>query len=68
MRPSDSEFVQGYWKLRLAVGGNVYERPVRLDGRIREGLSSVIDVYCPENVRDIEDFFENWDFDDTVRD
>ena len=65
---ADSELVQGYWKLRLAVGGNVYERPVRLDGRIREGLSSVIDVYCPEKRPDIEDFFEDWEFDDTVRD
>jgi hypothetical protein len=65
---ADSELVQGYWKLRLMVGGEFYVRPVKLDGRIREGLSAVVDIYCPEKRPDIEDFFEDWDFDDTVRD
>ena len=64
---ADSELVQGYWKLRLMIGGEFYVRPVRLDGRIREGLSLVVDVYCPEKRPDIEDLFEEWDFDDTVR-
>jgi hypothetical protein len=31
-------------------------------------LSLVVDVYCPEKRPDIEDFFEEWDFDDVVRD
>ena len=65
---ADSELVQGYWKLRLGVGGEFYVRPVRLDGKIREGLSLVVDVYCPEKRPDIEEFFEGWDFDDVVRD
>jgi hypothetical protein len=65
---ADSELVQGYWKLRLMVGGEFYTRAVRLDGRVREGLSLVVDVYCPEKRPDIEDLFEGWDFDDTVRD
>ena len=65
---ADSELVQGYWKLRLMVGGEFYFRAVRLDGRIRQGLSLVVDVYCPEKRPDIEDFFEEWDFDDVVRD
>ena len=65
---ADSELVQGYWKLRLMVGGEFYTRAVRLDGRVREGLSLVVDVYCPEKRPDIEDLFEDWDFDDTVRD
>lgn len=65
---ADSELVQGYWKLRLGVGGEFYTRPVRLDGRVREGLSLVVDVYCPEKRPDIEDFFEDWEFDDTIRD
>jgi hypothetical protein len=65
---ADSDLVQGYWKLRLAVGGEFYQRAVRLDPRVREGLSLVVDVYCPEKRPDIEDFFEDWDFDDTVRD
>ena len=65
---ADSELMQGYWKLRLMVGGEFYTRAVRLDGRIREGLSLVVDVYCPEKRPDIEDLFEDWDFDDTVRD
>ena len=38
----------------------VYVRAVRLDGRIRQGLSLVVDVYCPEKRPDIEDFFEGW--------
>ena len=45
---ADSELVQGYWKLRLAVGGEFYQRATRLDPRVREGLSLVVDVYCPE--------------------
>jgi hypothetical protein len=65
---ADSELVQGYWKLRLGVGGEFYVRSVRLDGKVRQGLSIVVDVYCPEKRPDIEDFFEDWDFDDTVRD
>jgi hypothetical protein len=65
---ADSDLVQGYWKLRLLHGGEFYVRPVRLDGRIRAGLSLVVDVYCPEKRPEIEDFFEGWDFDDVVRD
>src|SRR5512134_1462934 len=65
---ADSDLVQGYWKLRLMVGGEAYVRPVRLDERVRQGLSLVVDVYCPEKRPDIEDFFEEWDFDDVVRD
>jgi hypothetical protein len=65
---ADSELVQGYWKLRLLVGGEYYVRPTSLDPLVREGLSLVVDVYCPEKRPDIEDFFEDWDFDDVVRD
>lgn len=65
---ADSELVQGYWKLRLMVGGEFYTRAVRLDARVRQGFSLIVDVYCPEKRPAIEDFFEDWDFDDTVRD
>ena len=65
---ADSELVQAYWKLRLLQGGEYYLRPVPLDGRIRQGLTLVVDVYCPEKRPDIEEFFEDWDFDDVVRD
>jgi hypothetical protein len=64
---ADSELVQGYWKLRLMIGGEFYVRATSLPGTIREGLSLVVDVYCPEKRPDIEDFFEDWDFDDVVR-
>jgi hypothetical protein len=65
---ADSELVQGYWKLRLMIGGEFYVRPTRLPRSVRDGLSLVVDVYCPEKRPDIEDFFEGWDFDDVVRD
>jgi hypothetical protein len=39
-----------------------------LPGSVRDGMSLVVDVYCPEKRPDIEDFFEGWDFDDVVRD
>ena len=65
---ADSELVQGYWKLRLMIGGEFYVRATRLPEPIREGLALVVDVYCPEKRPDIEDFFEDWDFDDVVRD
>jgi hypothetical protein len=65
---ADSDLVQGYWKLRLMVGGEFYQRATSLPETIREGLSLVVDVYCPEKRPDVEDFFEDWDFDDVVRD
>jgi hypothetical protein len=65
---ADSELVQGYWKLRLMIGGEFYVRAAPLDGRIREGLSLVVDIYCPDKRPDIEEFFEGWDFEDVVRD
>jgi hypothetical protein len=65
---ADSELVQGYWKLRLMIGGEFYVRAAPLDARIREGLSLVVDIYCPDKRPDIEDFFEGWDFEDVVRD
>jgi hypothetical protein len=65
---ADSELVQGYWKLRLMIGGEFYVRPTSLPGTVRDGLSLVVDVYCPEKRPDIEDFFEGWDFEDVVRD
>jgi hypothetical protein len=65
---ADSELVQGYWKLRLMIGGEFYVRPTSLPGTVRDGLSLVVDVYCPEKRPDIEDFFEDWDFEDVVRD
>jgi hypothetical protein len=64
---ADSKLVQGYWKLRLMIGGEFYVRPTRLDPRIREGMLLVVDVYCPEKRPNVEDFFEGWDFDDVVR-
>ena len=66
---ADSDLVQGYWKLRLMRRRRVSTSvPIPLDQRVRQGLSLVVDVYCPEKRPDIEDFFEDWDFDDVVRD
>jgi hypothetical protein len=65
---ADSELVQGYWKLRLMIGGEFYVRAAPLDGRVREGLSLIVDVYCPEKRPDVEEFFEDWNFEDVVRD
>jgi hypothetical protein len=65
---ADSELVQAEWKLRFLAGGEYYVRATSLPGTIREGLSLIVDVYCPEKRPDIEDFFEDWDFDDVVRD
>ena len=65
---ADSELVQGYWKLRLMTGGEFYVRAVRLDRKIRQGLSLIVDTYCPEKRPDVEEFFEDWNFDDVVRD
>jgi hypothetical protein len=64
---ADSGLVQGYWKLRLLIGGEFYVRATSLPEHIRQGLSLVVDVYCPEKRPDIEDFFEGWDFHNVVR-
>ena len=64
---ADSGLVQGTWKLRLAVGGEFYQRAARLPPQIRDGVLLTVGVYCPEKLPDVEDFFQDWDFDDLVR-
>ena len=62
-----SELLEGYWKLRLGVGGEYYFRPVKVDRRTLEGLLHVVEVYCPDKLPEVEDFVDDLNFDDVIR-
>jgi hypothetical protein len=63
-----SDVLEGYWKQRLAVGGEFYFRPVKVDRRTIQGLLLTVQIYCPDKLPDVEEFVEDLDFDDVVRD
>jgi hypothetical protein len=65
---ADSDVLQGYWLQRFAVGGEFYFRPVRVDRRVVEGLLLTVGIYCPDELPDVQEFVEDLDFDDVVRD
>jgi hypothetical protein len=50
------------------VGGEFYQRPVRLDRRLVEGALLVVSVYCPDDLAEAEDFVAQLRLDDLVRD
>lgn len=62
-----SELLEGYWKLRLGVGGEYYFRPVKVDQRTLEGLRQIVEVYCPDKLPEVEDFVDDLNFDDVIR-
>jgi hypothetical protein len=65
---ADGDVLQGYWKQRFGVGGEFYFRPVKVDRKVVQGLLLVVRIYCPEELPDVEDFVEDLDFDDVIRD
>ena len=46
-------------KLNLSVGGAFYIRPIIADGRLRTGLLTVVQTYCPEKVPTAEEFLDS---------
>ena len=54
----------GTLKTRLGVGGEFYFRPVRTDARFVFGLYAVVSVYCPSELPDVQDFLDDFHFND----
>ena len=51
-----SDYLQGYVKTRLGVGGEFYFRPIIVDGRALEGAALVVKIYCPEKAPRVDQF------------
>ena len=64
---ADSDLVQGYWKLQLGVGGAAGFRAVRLDGTVTRGLVLVAQVYCPDELPDVQEFVSELNTADVVK-
>jgi hypothetical protein len=58
---------EGYWKQRLAVGGEFFFRPVKVDETMLQGLLLTVQIYCPDELPEVEDFVEDLEFDDVIR-
>ena len=51
-----SDYLQGYVKTRLGVGGEFYFRPIIVDPRAVEGASLIVQTYCPEKAPRVDEF------------
>jgi hypothetical protein len=58
----DSGVALGIAKLNLSVGGAFYIRPIIADGRLRTGLLTVVQTYCPEKVPDLQEWLDSQKF------
>ncbi|HEY7705821.1 MAG TPA: hypothetical protein VH968_01475 [Gaiellaceae bacterium] len=65
---SSEELAQGFLRLQLSNGAaGPGQRPVRVDQRVVQGELAIIQTYCPDKVEDFEDFVDDLDFDDVIR-
>jgi hypothetical protein len=62
-----SKLLQGYWKLRLGVGGEFYYRPVKVDRRMLQGYVLTVKTYCPDKLQKVQDFVDDLKFDDVIK-
>jgi len=62
-----SELVEAYWRLQLSAGGGPAQRPAVIDPVTVEGLRLIVQVYCPDKLADVEDFVDDLETDDVVR-
>jgi len=51
-----SDYLEGYVKTRLGVGGEFYFRPIIVDGRALEGAALIVKTYCPEKAPRVDEF------------
>jgi hypothetical protein len=58
----ESGVALGIAKLNLSVGGAFYIRPIIADGRLRTGLLTVVQTYCPEKVPDVQEWLDSQQF------
>jgi len=52
----------GTLKTRLGVGGEFYFRPTDVDDSMLKGLFFIVTVYCPDELPDLKDFLDGFDF------
>jgi hypothetical protein len=62
------DLMEAYLKLRLGVGGEFYYRPVKVDEDTLKGLLLIVGIYCPDNLPSVQEFVDDLDFDDVIRD
>ena len=53
---AESDYLQGYVKTRLGVGGEFYFRPVIVDSKAVEGAALIAKTYCPEEAPRVDEF------------
>ena len=58
----------GTLKTRLGVGGEFYFRSTRVDAKALVGLTAIVSVYCPDELPDLGDFLDGFDFEDDLID
>ena len=51
-----SDYLEGYVKTRLGVGGEFYFRPIIVDPRAVEGAALIVKTYCPEKAPRVDEF------------
>jgi hypothetical protein len=55
---ANSDYLLGYIKTRLGVGGEFYFRPIIVDQRALEGAVLVVRTYCPEAAPRLDQFLD----------
>lgn len=58
----------GTLKTRLGVGGEFYFRSTDVDEDALAGLAAIVAVYCPQELPEIKDFLDGFDFEDVLKD
>ena len=55
---ADSDYLLGYLKTRLGVGGEFYFRPTIVDRRALAGAALIVQTYCPEKAPRLDEFID----------
>ena len=55
---ASSDYLLGYIKTRLGVGGEFYFRPTIVDRRPLEGAALIVETYCPEEAPRVDEFIQ----------
>jgi hypothetical protein len=65
---ADGDLAQGLLRLMISNGsGGPGLRPVRTEGRVLQGMVLIVQTYCPDKADDVEDFLDDFEFDNVVR-
>ena len=55
---ASSDYLLGYIKTRLGVGGEFYFRPIIVDRRPLQGAALIVKTYCPEEAPRLQEFID----------